>query len=128
MSVKRCVAALTGLSGELDRVETNGDARPSSGDARATNGGASLTAMPPRSLRALIQDLALDVDLRHETAAQSLMSEIESEVYLPLIEKVLTLLRLVHAGDSSVQPVMEAKELTQSALRIAAQRATQGIA
>jgi hypothetical protein len=113
MSVNRCVAALTGLSGELDRVASYSDHLPDAG-------------LPPSwSLRALILDLSLDIDLRRDAAAKSFMSAIESEVYLPVIRDVLSLLRLAEAGETETHPLAEAKERTQGALRTAVKLAAE---
>ncbi len=112
MSVNRCVAALKGLSGELDRVSLVGDDGPQA------------EMQPSWTLRALILDLALDVDLRHDAAARSCMSSIESDVYLPVIRNVLTLLRRAEAGETGTHRLAEAKELTRGALRTAVQLAT----
>jgi hypothetical protein len=54
------------------------------------------------------------------------MSTIESEVYLPVIEKVLMLLRRADGSGPRAGQVAEAQELTHGALRTAAQRATDG--
>jgi hypothetical protein len=104
MSIERCIAALRILHDDLSRV------------------GAGATG---ELFGQLLRDLTLDVDLRRDAPTRKLMSDVELDFYLPVIEQVLSLLRQIKTGLplAHVELVNEALDLTQIALNKASQRA-----
>jgi hypothetical protein len=70
-------------------------------------------------------DLTLDVDLRRDAPSRELMSEVEVDFYLPVIEQVLSLLKQIKTSlpQAHVELVGEALDLTQISLNKASQRA-----
>ena len=109
MSLERCVAALNLLDGDLKIAESKMDA--------AQNGAPALAPATPDALLHLVSDLTLNIDLRRDAASSLLMSDVESTVYFPLIEKVLKLLENKRMG--KVDAIGEARQLTRVALKTA---------
>jgi hypothetical protein len=72
----------------------------------------------------LIRDLTLDIDLRTNGASNRLMTHVESDVYLPAIEKILCILALESPSfsDQLSCRLDAAKELAKDALRQASLR------
>jgi len=110
MSVERCIAALTGLNSDLERIA-------------AEHSGTETMSFADRAdaLLDLIRDLTLDVDLRRGTVLNPLMTAVEAAVYLPVVEKVLLLLKRVDLSLPLAGVCMEeAKALTLHGLKEAA--------
>ncbi len=103
MSIDRCIEALSSLHENLDRVL----ASPSSQSPQDQRD----------ELEDLIRDLTLDIDLRTNVSNQA-MTDVETTVYLPVIEKILALLALESPTFSAQQSVHreQAKELTKVAV------------
>lgn len=80
MSVDRCIEALSNLDANLDRV--------------LRNPGTQSAEEQGDELRDLIRDLILDIDLRTNSLSNKSMTPVESDVYLPVIEKILALVAL----------------------------------
>jgi hypothetical protein len=101
MSVQRCVAALASLVSDLC-------------DPRDREW---VPVSPPHDSRKdiLLCELSFDVSLRNSSSATSAMTEIESNIYLPTIKKVLWILKNPRpvAGASAME---EAREVTRKAL------------
>jgi hypothetical protein len=103
MSIDRCIEALSSLDADLDRVLRNSGSQ-SPKDQRD-------------ELEDLIRDLTLDVDLRTSTVSTALMTDVETDVYLPAIEKILALLADDSPQFSDQSARREAaRELTKMAL------------
>jgi hypothetical protein len=109
MSVERCIAALNTLNDELKQ---NSAYMGANGHPQQR-----MSPSPGNSTLEIARDLTLDIDLRHDAMSSALMSEIESSLYLPLIENVLALLKQISTGDANAMD--EARQLIQVALKSA---------
>jgi 6-phosphofructokinase len=112
MSVERCIEALTRLGGDLNGINAAHDLANTRASTRA------------ESLEHLIRDLTLDVDLRHNELSHGSMTAVETEIYLPAIERILALLSNHRSisGLMATTRVAEAEGLARGAIGQASKR------